>query len=63
MSSGLTPAPALVLPVKWQGSLDAVKPYLIHQRKSITNLQGEDTVFLATNINLPGAVDWMMMQA
>lgn len=26
-------------------------------------LQGEDIVFLATDINLPGAVDWVMMQS
>uniref|UniRef100_A0A8C6RLL6 E3 ubiquitin-protein ligase n=1 Tax=Nannospalax galili TaxID=1026970 RepID=A0A8C6RLL6_NANGA len=32
---------------KWQGSLDAVMPHL-----------GEDIVFLVTDINLPGAVDW-----
>ena len=25
--------------------------------------QGEDIVFLATDINLPGAVDWVMMQS
>jgi E3 ubiquitin-protein ligase SIAH1 len=30
--------------------------------KSITTLQGEDIVFLATDINLAGAVDWVMMQ-
>jgi E3 ubiquitin-protein ligase SIAH1 len=24
---------------------------------------GEDIVFLATDINLPGAVDWVMMQS
>uniref|UniRef100_A0A1I7XI11 E3 ubiquitin-protein ligase n=1 Tax=Heterorhabditis bacteriophora TaxID=37862 RepID=A0A1I7XI11_HETBA len=29
----------------------------------ITTLQGEDIVFLATDINLPGAVDWVMMQS
>lgn len=28
--------------------------------KSITTLQGEDIVFLATDINLPGAVDWVI---
>jgi len=33
------------------------------QHKSITTLQGEDIVFLATDINLPGAVDWVMMQS
>ena len=31
--------------------------------KTITTLQGEDIVFLATDINLPGAVDWVMMQS
>ncbi|XP_046869687.1 E3 ubiquitin-protein ligase Siah2 isoform X2 [Hypomesus transpacificus] len=48
---------------KWQGSLDAVMPHLMHAHKSITTLQGEDIVFLATDINLPGAVDWVMMQS
>jgi len=48
---------------KWQGSLDAVMMHLLSQHKSITTLQGEDIVFLATDINLPGAVDWVMMQS
>uniref|UniRef100_A0A673IIF7 E3 ubiquitin-protein ligase n=1 Tax=Sinocyclocheilus rhinocerous TaxID=307959 RepID=A0A673IIF7_9TELE len=48
---------------KWQGSLEAVMPHLMHAHKSITTLQGEDIVFLATDINLPGAVDWVMMQS
>ena len=48
---------------KWQGSLDQVMPHLIQQHKSITTLQGEDIVFLATDITLPGAVDWVMMQS
>ena len=26
-------------------------------------MAGEDIVFLATDINLPGAVDWVMMQS
>ena len=26
-------------------------------------IAGEDIVFLATDINLPGAVDWVMMQS
>jgi len=38
-------------------------PHLIKAHKSITTLQGEDIVFLATDINLPGAVDWVMMQS
>ncbi len=38
-------------------------PHLMKVHKSITTLQGEDIVFLATDINLPGAVDWVMMQS
>ncbi|XP_056911247.1 E3 ubiquitin-protein ligase Siah2 [Takifugu flavidus] len=48
---------------KWHGSLEAVMPHLMHAHKSITTLQGEDIVFLATDISLPGAVDWVMMQS
>jgi E3 ubiquitin-protein ligase SIAH1 len=48
---------------KWQGALDQVMPHLMQQHKSITTLQGEDIVFLATDIQLPGAVDWVMMQS
>ncbi|CAL8072165.1 unnamed protein product [Orchesella dallaii] len=48
---------------KWQGSLEQVMPHLLVNHKSITTLQGEDIVFLATDINLPGAVDWVMMQS
>ncbi|KAK3104126.1 hypothetical protein FSP39_024624 [Pinctada imbricata] len=48
---------------KWQGSLEQVMTHLMQQHKSITTLQGEDIVFLATDINLPGAVDWVMMQS
>jgi len=33
--------------------------HLMKLHKSITTLQGEDIVFLATDINLPGAVDWV----
>lgn len=60
---------------KWQGALDDVMPHLMKSHKSITTLQGtriqtiltvhvlgEDIVFLATDISLPGAVDWVMMQ-
>ncbi|XP_032431518.1 E3 ubiquitin-protein ligase Siah2 [Xiphophorus hellerii] len=48
---------------KWAGPLEAVMPHLMHTHKSITTLQGEDIVFLATDISLPGAVDWVMMQS
>ncbi|CAF1621464.1 unnamed protein product [Adineta steineri] len=48
---------------KWQGSLENVMQHLWVAHKSITTLQGEDIVFLATDITLPGAVDWVMMQS
>lgn len=48
---------------KWQGALGDVMDHLKKVHKSITTLQGEDIVFLATDINLPGAVDWVMMQS
>ena len=44
---------------KWQGSLENVMQHLWLAHKSITTLQGEDIVFLATDITLPGAVDWV----
>lgn len=37
--------------------------HLQHAHKNITTLNGEDIVFLATEINLAGAVDWVMMQS
>ncbi|CAH0773548.1 unnamed protein product [Bemisia tabaci] len=48
---------------KWQGTVEQVMPHLMCTHKSITTLQGEDIVFLATDINVPGAVDWVMMQS
>ncbi|XP_065319442.1 E3 ubiquitin-protein ligase SIAH1A-like [Gordionus sp. m RMFG-2023] len=48
---------------KWQGSLEQVMSHLLVSHKTITTLQGEDIVFLATDINLPGNVDWVMMQS
>ena len=47
----------------FKGTLEQVMPHLLQQHKSITTLQGEDIVFLATDITLPGAVDWVMMQS
>lgn len=48
---------------KWIGPLDQVMTHLMQQHKSITTLEGEDIVFLATDINLSGAVDWVMIQS
>lgn len=47
----------------WQGQLEKVMVHLQHDHTNITTLNGEDIVFLATEINLPGAVDWVMMQS
>jgi E3 ubiquitin-protein ligase SIAH1 len=43
--------------------LDAVTPHLTHQHKFIRTLQGDDIFFIATDIHLPGAVNWVMMQS
>ncbi|KAG9510674.1 E3 ubiquitin-protein ligase Siah1, partial [Fragariocoptes setiger] len=48
---------------KWSGPVDQVMEHLTQQHKSITTLSGEDIVFLATDINLNGAVDWVMVQS
>lgn len=48
---------------KWSGSMDQVMGHLMTSHKSITTLEGEDIVFLATDINLSGAVDWVMIQS
>ncbi|KAL3316203.1 E3 ubiquitin-protein ligase Siah1 [Cichlidogyrus casuarinus] len=48
---------------KWNGRLEEVIPHLAHCHDGITTLKGEDIVFLATDINLSGAADWVMMQS
>uniref|UniRef100_A0A0N5C910 E3 ubiquitin-protein ligase n=1 Tax=Strongyloides papillosus TaxID=174720 RepID=A0A0N5C910_STREA len=48
---------------RWQGAVEHVMPHLMKAHRSITTLQGEDIVFLATDISLPGAVDWVMLQS
>uniref|UniRef100_A0AC35U5V2 E3 ubiquitin-protein ligase n=1 Tax=Rhabditophanes sp. KR3021 TaxID=114890 RepID=A0AC35U5V2_9BILA len=48
---------------KWQGGVGEVMNHLMKVHRSITTLQGEDIVFLATDINLRGAVDWVMLQS
>lgn len=48
---------------KWTGLLPQVMSHLREHHKSITSLDGEDIVFLATDVNLKGAVDWVMIQS
>ncbi|XP_007533018.1 E3 ubiquitin-protein ligase Siah1-like [Erinaceus europaeus] len=47
----------------WQGQLNAVMHHLTSHHRPITTVQGEDVIFLATNIHITGAIDWVMMQA
>jgi len=48
---------------KWQGAVDEILVHLNASHSSITTLNGEGIVFLATDIGLHGSVDWVMMQA
>lgn len=48
---------------KWTGLLVDVLQHLGDHHKGVTTLGGEDIVFLATDINLKGAVDWVMIQS
>lgn len=57
------PCPVPGASCKWQGNLEEVMTHLLQQHKSITTLSGEDIVFLATDVTLPGAVDWVMLQS
>lgn len=57
------PCPCPGTNCKWSGLLSQVMNHLREHHKSITTLSGEDIVFLATAINLKGAVDWVMIQS
>jgi len=48
---------------KWSGSVNDVMSHLLSQHNAITTLQGEDIVFMATDVSLPGNVDWVMLQS
>jgi E3 ubiquitin-protein ligase SIAH1 len=37
--------------------------HLLSQHSAITTLQGEDIVFMATDVTLVGNVDWVMLQS
>lgn len=50
-------------PCKWSGLSKDIMQHLNEHHQSITTLRGEDIVFLATDINLTGAVDWVMIQS
>uniref|UniRef100_H0Y0B7 E3 ubiquitin-protein ligase n=1 Tax=Otolemur garnettii TaxID=30611 RepID=H0Y0B7_OTOGA len=56
------PCPNVLCP--WEGSLDAVMPHLRRQHGSVTALEGQIAIFLATNINnVHGTYQWVMTQS
>lgn len=54
------PCPGIACP--WQGPLRAVLAHLM-QHEVITTLQGAEVVFLASDVHISGALDWVMVQA
>ncbi|XP_075394553.1 E3 ubiquitin-protein ligase SIAH1A-like, partial [Tenrec ecaudatus] len=48
---------------KWKGPVDAVVPHLMRHRTPITMVEGPNAVLHATDIDLPGTVDWVMIQS
>ncbi|XP_049622834.1 E3 ubiquitin-protein ligase SIAH1A-like [Suncus etruscus] len=57
------PCPCPGTSCKWQGLMDLIVPHLTQDHESIITLQGEDIIFLATDTNLPGNIDWIMVQS
>lgn len=59
--------PHLIMSHKSITTLQGIKlsfdPALVVTVTVVEFSSGEDIVFLATDINLPGAVDWVMMQS
>nr|XP_035144954.2 E3 ubiquitin-protein ligase SIAH1A-like [Callithrix jacchus] len=47
---------------KWHGPLEAIVHHLRNEHDYIITLKREYIIFLATNVNLVGAFDWVMMQ-
>ncbi|XP_016985201.1 probable E3 ubiquitin-protein ligase sinah [Drosophila rhopaloa] len=47
----------------WQGPLNAVYQHLVSMHENVITMEGSDIIFLATNVNLEGALDWTMVQS
>ncbi|XP_052844472.1 probable E3 ubiquitin-protein ligase sinah [Drosophila gunungcola] len=47
----------------WQGPLSAVYQHLVSTHENVITMEGNDIIFLATNVNLEGALDWTMVQS
>nr|XP_032816225.1 E3 ubiquitin-protein ligase SIAH2-like [Petromyzon marinus] len=58
---GACPCPGAACP--WRGPVRDVKAHLQAAHDTIGTLQGEDIVFLASGVDLPGSASWAMMQS
>ncbi|KMZ00129.1 probable E3 ubiquitin-protein ligase sinah [Drosophila simulans] len=47
----------------WQGPLRDVYQHLMNSHENVITMEGNDIIFLATNVNLEGALDWTMVQS
>lgn len=47
----------------WQGALKDVYRHLVSAHDNVITMDGCDIIFLATNVNLEGALDWTMIQS
>ncbi|XP_031427116.2 LOW QUALITY PROTEIN: E3 ubiquitin-protein ligase Siah2 [Clupea harengus] len=48
---------------QWQGILGSVVPHLIQAHQPITDREGEEVIFLVSNVNMPDTGDWVMVQS
>lgn len=44
---------------KWEGKLDQVKDHIGSEHDYIPLLEGDDIIFMLTDLHLPGEVDWI----
>uniref|UniRef100_A0A8C4N690 E3 ubiquitin-protein ligase n=1 Tax=Eptatretus burgeri TaxID=7764 RepID=A0A8C4N690_EPTBU len=47
----------------WEGPTFSILAHLLSQHYTIATLQGEETVFLATGVDIPGSAGWLSVQA
>ncbi|CAM9800166.1 unnamed protein product, partial [Lampetra planeri] len=58
---GACPCPGATCP--WRGPVKDVKAHLQAAHDTIGTLQGENIMFLASGVDLPGSASWAMMQS
>lgn len=47
----------------WQGALKDVYKHFVSTHQNVITMEGTDIIFLATNVNQVGALDWTMIQS